>query len=84
MKTKNRPNISAALLWEFDLESFNFDKSAKIVIERVLQFGDLAEWKEIVSFYKKELIVETIEWSKQLEERDKGFSKFFLESDFVK
>jgi hypothetical protein len=81
---KQRPNIiNDALLWEYDLETFNYDKSYKIVIERVLQMGNLEEWQNMVNYYTKEQILETIEWSAQLDKRDKDFSKFFLSSDFL-
>jgi hypothetical protein len=81
---KQRPNIiNDALLWEYDLETFNYDKSYKIVIERVLQMGNLEEWRNMVNYYTKEQILETIEWSAQLDKRDKDFSKFFLSSDFL-
>jgi hypothetical protein len=76
---KERPHIiNTALLWEYDLETFNYKKSYKIVIERVLERGNLEEWKEMVKLYSKEQILETIEWSAQLDKRDKEFSKFFL------
>lgn len=80
---KAKPDIPAKLLWEFDYENFNFDKSYKIVIERVLERGNMKEWREIVRYYSKEQILETIDWSTQLEERDKRFSRLFLNSDFV-
>ena len=81
---KNRPHIiNTALLWEYDLETFNYEKSYKIVIERVLQLGNLQEWKNMVNYYSREKILETIEWSAQLERRDKDFSKFFLDSDLL-
>jgi hypothetical protein len=83
MKTSKKPNIPAFLLWEYDLNTFNYDRSYKIVIERVLQMGTLDSWKEIVSYYSKEKILETIEWSSQLDKRDKDFSKFFLKSDML-
>ena len=79
----NRPNISDTLLWEYDLKTFHWDKSYKIVIERVLQMGNLKEWVEIVRFYTKEQILETIKWSAQLREREKEFSRFFLNSEFL-
>jgi hypothetical protein len=79
-----KPNIiNTALLWEYDLETFNYVKSYKIVIERVLQLGNLEEWRNMVNFYSKEQILETINWSAQLDERDKEFSRFFLESEFL-
>lgn len=81
---KKRPHIiNTALLWEYDLETFNYKKSYKIVIERVLERGNLEEWKEMVNLYSKEQILETIEWSAQLDKRDKDFSKFFLTSGFL-
>jgi hypothetical protein len=83
IKTKKKPNIPAFLLWEYDLDTFNYDKSYKIVIERVLERGTLQEWREIVSYYSNEKIIEAIDWSAQLQQRDKEFSKFFLKSDFL-
>ena len=83
MKNKKKPNIPPFLLWEYDLNTFNYDKSYKIVIERVLQMGTLDDWKEIVNYYSTEKILETIEWSAQLDKRDKDFSKFFLKSDML-
>ncbi|MBC7641598.1 MAG: hypothetical protein H7174_04570 [Flavobacterium sp.] len=83
MNSKKKPNIPAFLLWEYYLEIFNYDKSYKIVIERVLQMGTINDWKEIINFYYNEKILETIEWSAQLDKRDKDFSKFFLKSDML-
>ena len=77
-----RPNIiNSALLWEYDLETFNWKKSYKIVIERVLERGNLEEWKEMVKLYSTNQILEAIEWSAQLDKRDKDFSRMFLTSD---
>ena len=81
---KTRPHIiNTALLWEYDLDTFNYEKSYKIVIERVLQPGNLEEWRNMVNFYTKEQILETITWSAQLDKRDKDFSLFFLTSQFL-
>ena len=81
MKTK--PNIPGNFLWEYDLETFNYDKSYKIVIERVLERGNLEEWREILNYYGEQKILNTIEWSAQLNKRGKDFSRFFLKSDFL-
>jgi hypothetical protein len=81
---KKRPHIiNQALLWEYDLDTFNYEKSYKIVIERVLERGNLEEWREMVKLYTREQILETIDWSAQLDQRDKEFSRFFLNSDFL-
>jgi hypothetical protein len=81
---KKRPHIiNTALLWEYDLETFNYEKSYKIVIERVLERGNLEEWREMVQLYTREQILETIDWSDQLSKRDKDFAIFFLPSGFL-
>ena len=61
MKTK--PNIPDNFLWEYDLETFNYDRSYKIVIERVLERGNIEQWREILNYYGEEKILTTIEWS---------------------
>ena len=58
---KKRPDIPARLLWEYDYDTFNFDRSYKIVIERVLQLGDLHQWREIIKHYSRQQILDTIE-----------------------
>jgi len=80
---KQKPNIAPHYLWEYDLATFNYDKSYKIVIERILQLGTIEDWKEIIRYYGIDKIREVIEWSRQLSQREKEFSRFFLQSDFL-
>ncbi len=80
---EKRPNIPAWLLWEYDYDTFHFDRSYKIVIERVLERGNIDEWREIIRYYSRDQILETIVWSAQLDKRDKEFSRFFLKSDML-
>ncbi|MDQ6843784.1 MAG: hypothetical protein M3Z92_05435 [Bacteroidota bacterium] len=78
-----KPDIRSGLLWEYDLETFNWQRSYKIVIERVVQRGWLNEWKEVYAFYGPEKILETVEWSRQLDEREKDFARLFIKSDML-
>ncbi len=78
-----QPKIHPGLLWEYDLETFDWLHSYKIVIERVLQRGWINEWKEIYKFYGVEKIIETVKWSRQLTTRDKKFAVLFLNSDML-
>jgi len=77
-----KPNIRPHLLWEYNLETFNWKKSYKIVIERVIQRGSLEDWREIMAFYTLDEVKETIAWSKQLDSRDKDFARLFVKSDY--
>ncbi|MBX3164594.1 MAG: hypothetical protein KF900_08935 [Bacteroidetes bacterium] len=82
---KSQPKIiNPALLWEYDLDTFNYKKSYKIVIERVLERGNLEEWREMVQLYSREQILEAIEWSAQLSKFEKEFGSFFLDSSLLK
>lgn len=45
------PNISVALLWDIDLDKFDFINGYKTVIERVAERGTAKEWNEINRFY---------------------------------
>lgn len=75
--------INPALLWEYDLETFNYEKSYKIVIERVLERGNLEQWREMKRIYSTDKILDAIEWSAQLNNNDKELSRFFLNSGFL-
>lgn len=69
-----KPIIPCYLLWEYDLETFNYEKSYKIVIERILQLRTIEDWTEMLKFYPLEKILETIAWTKQLPKVDKDFA----------
>ncbi len=80
---KIKQHIPAKFLWEYDTDTFNYDKSYKIVIERVLEMGNLDHWRDIILYYGKAKIIETIEWSAQLSDYEKEFSLYFLDSRLV-
>jgi len=80
---ERKPDIPARLLWEYDVENFDWQRSYKIVIERVVQLGDIHEWREIYKFYGSKKILETVDWSRQLDKRDKNFARLFLKSDML-
>ena len=82
MIISQKPDLSRHLLWEYDFEKFDFKKSYRIIIERVLERGNLKDWTEMKNFYTDEQILTTINWSKQLKERDKSFAKLFIKSNY--
>jgi len=78
-----KPIIPAHLLWEYNVETFNFDLSKRIVIERVIERGNIAEWREIIRYYGVPTVLETARASKQLSLKDKGFTEIFVYSNLV-
>lgn len=79
---KNIPVIRPHLLWEFDGSKFDFEKSRTIVIERVVERGDMMDWKEIIRCYGKDNILAIVKNSKNLDIKDKRFTEIYVNSDF--
>lgn len=75
--------ISPHLLWEYDLDSFDFDQSKEIVIERVIQRGNLKDWQVVFKVYGKAALLHTAEHSKQLSGRDRYFTKILINSPLI-
>ncbi|MCC6723521.1 MAG: hypothetical protein IT258_03365 [Saprospiraceae bacterium] len=76
------PQIRRHLLWEYDLDAFDYLRSKKIVIERIIERGNLKEWKEMLLFYGKETVLEVARASKQLDRKEKNFTEIFVDSEF--
>ena len=45
--------------------------------------GKIPDWIEMLNFYPFEKIIETINWTKQLEKREKDFARLFIQSDLL-
>lgn len=56
-KTKQSPesdiltNLRESLFWDVDFKKLDLQKDAQFIIGRVLDFGNLKEWKAIEKFY---------------------------------
>ena len=83
MIMESHPSIRKHLLWEYDWETFDFSTMARVVIERVIERGNMEEWKEIVRYYGKENIQKVVESSPRLSSKDKQFTPIFLQSKFL-
>jgi hypothetical protein len=45
--------------------------------------GTQKDWTEMLKIYPIERILETIEWTKQMPQKDKDFARFFINSDLL-
>lgn len=79
---KSRPEIRRHLLWEYDLSSFDFNKSAAIVIERIIERGNMQEWRDMIKYYGRDAVLKVARQSKQLDKKDKNFTEIYIDSDF--
>lgn len=74
--------LSKHLLWEYDLSSFDYDKSWFIVIERVIERGNLVEWWLTQNYYGTQKILTVAKDSRQLSPRLKNFAEVYVNSSF--
>lgn len=82
MNTSN-PVIRRHLLWEYDWENVDFSRLATVVVERVIERGNPAEWQEIVNFYGIEKILNIANKSTRLDLKHKNFTRIYLQSGFI-
>ncbi|OIO29175.1 hypothetical protein COX93_02775 [Candidatus Nomurabacteria bacterium CG_4_10_14_0_2_um_filter_30_12] len=57
---KNIPFSIKRLFWDVNKEKLNTNLHKKNIIERILNYGVLADWKWLSSVYNKKEILETI------------------------
>jgi hypothetical protein len=65
--------FSPHLFWDVDKNSLSFEKSKKLIIQRVLEYGMLTDWKIIKHQYGIKEIAETALHLKELDKRSASF-----------
>lgn len=46
-----KPKLSRTIFWDIDFSKIDYDGKYRFVIERVIERGDLNDWKEIKRYY---------------------------------
>jgi len=49
--------LTRAIFWDTNYESIDWGKNASYVVDRVLHFGKLSDWHQVLSFYGREKIL---------------------------
>lgn len=71
--------VRAHLLWEVDLNSFDYNKSSQLVVERVVQRGDTDDWLTILNLYGYEGVRDHIKNIPHLNNKDMNFVHFIFD-----
>ncbi len=71
-KEKHR-SIRKHLLWEFDLDDFDYQQGKPIVVERVIERGNMDDWLTIFNLYGYDGVREQIKTIAYLNDRDLNF-----------
>ncbi|MBN2777742.1 MAG: hypothetical protein JXR36_08870 [Bacteroidales bacterium] len=51
-----KPEFSINLFWDIDIQSLDYQKHLAFIIARVLDYGTLQDWKELIRYYPKDQI----------------------------
>lgn len=66
-------SIREHLLWDFNREQFDYQKGKSIVVERVVQRGNMDDWLTIFNLYGLEGVREEIMKIPYLNDKDMNF-----------
>jgi len=68
-----KPQISKVIFWDTDYDQIDWALKARFVIERVVMFGNLQDWRTIQAFYGMDKIKESVIASRDLDPKTLNF-----------
>jgi hypothetical protein len=71
--------LNQKLLWEYDLENFNYDDFRNIVVQRVIERGWHTDWYFILNYYGIKGVKEAIMEISYLNNKDMNFVSIVFE-----
>src|SRR5688572_29425118 len=58
----DRPSLNRRLFWEYRYDEIDWQKEYSAIIERVIERGTEDEWKELIRFYGRDKVVNTLKY----------------------
>lgn len=59
-KHPEKPDFPRRLFWEFRYDQMDWDKAYRTAIGRIVERGTEKDWEEMLSYYGKDRVVETL------------------------
>ena len=72
--------LSKELFWDTDVNTIDWEKNARYVIERVVTRGNLQDWEEIQKFYGLEVIKEKVLQIRSMNKKTLNFLSFYFDT----
>ena len=69
------------LFWDININTLNVDKHKHLIIERVIRFGTLREFKELLRIYNFEIIKQKICATKALDPKTSSFVSWYFQKE---
>ena len=82
-ETKGVPPRFRPLFWDTSLENIHINRNARYIIERVLEFGDLAAVEWLQKVYPVRKIADVLKLSKVISEKSKNFWMIWFGIDYA-
>jgi hypothetical protein len=58
----NQPALAPKWFWDFDYNKIDWLASYKTIIERIVERGSEREWNEIIRFYGRDKVLNTLKY----------------------
>ena len=55
-----RPSLPKVLFWDLEFDKIDWRRSYRMIIERVLDKGNVAEWEEMIRFYGRGNVINAL------------------------
>lgn len=72
-------SLPSYLFWDIDLQSLDFHKNARFVIQRVIQRGSIEDWISIKAFYGLDFIKNEILLMRDLDSKTLNFFSTYFD-----
>ena len=72
-RDSERLDFSENLFWDTDSEVLDYEKHKKFIVQRVLEYGSLADWRLICRFYGINAIIDTAQSLRSLDKKALSF-----------
>ncbi len=66
-------NLSPVIFWDISFEKLDYEKHRAYIIEKVLMYGKISDWRAIQAYYGNEVIKETALNIRNLDEKTLAF-----------
>lgn len=70
--------ISKNIFWDVRFESIQWDKNSPFVVDRVLHYGTLKDWKQVLAYYGLEKVREIVTNLRYLDKRVLSYCSTFF------
>lgn len=78
-----KPEFSINLFWDINIQSLDYQKHLAFIIARVLDYGTLQDWKELIRYYPKDQIKDAALQIRSLFPKSLNFIALYLNPHYV-